>query len=99
MRQEIPISLHPVKRRKKDLLQPDLDAKNEKKIRVARGASCLLRGRGLKGTGEDEKSKGRDGKHPLVVHEYGVLCCGQRNKKRTPNRSWLEVQDTMKIKD
>ena len=36
------------KRRKRDLLQPDLDAKNEKKIRVVRGASCLLRGRGRK---------------------------------------------------
>ena len=41
----------------------------------------------------------RDGKNPLVLDEYGVPLIGQRNKKRTPNRSWLEVQDTMKIKD
>ena len=40
-----------------------------------------------------------DGNNPLELDEYGVPLIGQRNKKRTPNRFWLEVQDTMKIKD
>jgi len=53
------------KRRKRDLLQPDLDAKNDRKIRAARGASCLLRGRGLKETERDEKRRERMGRIPL----------------------------------
>ena len=53
------------KRRKRDLLQPDLDAKNDRKIRAARGVSCLLRGRGLKETERDEKRRERMGRIPL----------------------------------
>ena len=43
------------KRRKRDLLQPVLKADIDHQIRVVRGASCLLRGRGLKRTGSDER--------------------------------------------
>ena len=37
------------------------------------------------------RKKGKDGKNPLVVHGFVVPFIGLENKKRTPNRSWLEV--------
>ena len=64
-------------------LQPDLDAKNEKKIRVVRGASCLLRGRGLKGTERDEKRRERMGRIPLILTNM-VYCVSVRGIKKEP---------------
>ena len=46
------------KRRKRDLLQPVLDAENGSRIRVVRGASCLLRGRGRRAQ-EVKRKKGK----------------------------------------
>ena len=71
------------KRRKRDLLQPDLNSKNEKKIRVVRGASCLLRGRGLKRTGRDEKRRERMGRIPLQVTNM-VYCVSVWRTKKEP---------------
>ena len=53
--------------RKRDLLQPVLKADIDHQIRVVRGASCLLRGRGLNDTGEDEKRRERMGRIPLIL--------------------------------
>jgi len=45
----------------------------------------------LRDTGRIGENKGKDGKNPLVGYEYGVPLIGLENKKRTPNRFWLEV--------
>ena len=53
----------------------------------------------MRDTGRIGEKEEKDGKNPLVGHGYGVPLIGLENKKRTPNRFWLEVQDAMKIID
>ena len=71
------------KRRKRELHQLVLKAKNDRKILVVRGASCLLRGRGLNDTGEDEKRRERMGRIPLILTNM-VYCVSVREQKKEP---------------